>query len=831
MSKYLVISAAFFAQIAATQTGSPAITTGQYDSSRSAANSNETILSPSNVNSTQFGKLFSWTVDGDVFAQPLYVPGVVVNGASANVVYVATMNNSVYAFNADSSASTPLWRVNFGTAVTAPTSSGCPANPYSGVKLGILGTPVIDPATNTLYAVSASPVGVSSSAPNGTGYIHYLHAIDITTGKDKSGSPVQIQASVAGNGYDSQNGKVTLNPSSTDIQRPALLLANNTVYVGFGGCGPDGDYWHGWVLGYNAANLSQTAVFNTTPNGGQGGIWQSGRGLVSDSVGDIYFNTGNATHYRPADTNITTGNSTTDAANGNYPMRFVEINSAGQFVASYPPANYAQLNNDDMDFASSGPLNIPGTNLFVTGGKSGIIYLFNSNNLATPVQSFSATGSQPCTYSSSGCDQIHHLAFWNNTLYVWGSHDVARAYTYSPSTGKFNTTAASVSTVSTTYPPAAYAVSGNGNTAGSGILWAFVPDSSATGTTLYALNAANLGTQLWNSNQNAGRDALPSYPRFTTPTIANGRVYAATHSNQVVVYGELSDFSVSTSAPSVSVYQNSQTTDTVTVTALKSLGSSVNLSVTGLPSGVSASFNPTSLSSSGSSTLTITTTSSAPTGTYDLVVQGTEGGIARSANVSLIVTTPDTTPPQWTCCTFTQSGNSYVLGFSAWDTQSGLKSIVATEVVDAQVSIPSFPVGTNATVNFTETETDTSSYVVFQLTDVAGNVATIDPIFVDAARLAGRPVPITVKNVTKQLGVITIDNGTPGLRHVVIGIDIGLVPIPVDIVALKDGEHRVVNITPFIIGGGTTVTVTPLGKPEGSAMLIFASSAMTGATQ
>ncbi len=838
MFKHVAISVAFVVQIAAAQSGSPAIVTGQYNSSRTSATTNEMILNPSNVNSTQFGKLFSWTVDGQVFAQPLYVPGVMINGVSTNVVYVATMNNSVYAFNADSSANTPLWHVNFGTAVTAPTGNTCPSTVHTGPQLGVLGTPVIDTATNTLYAVSASPYGVSSSAPNGTGYLHYFHAIDITTGKEKSGSPVLIQASVAGNGYDAQNGRVSLNPSNTDIQRPALLLANGTVYVAFGGCGPDGDYWHGWVLGYNKSTLSQTAVFNSTPNGGQGGIWQSGRGPVSDSVGDIYFNTGNATNYHPAqDANVSTGNSTTDAQKGDYPMRFVELNSAAQFVASYPPANYAALNSYDMDFSSSGPLNIPGTNLFVTGGKDGIIYLFNSNNLSTPVQSFQATGGQTCTLSMNGCDHIHDLAFWNNTLYVWGSHDVIRAYTFSPSTGKFNTTAASVGTIATKYPPAATAVSGNGNAAGTGILWGFVSDGFTTGaTTFYALDAANVATQLWNSNQNAGRDAIPvgSFPRFTEPTIANGRVYAATHStngtSSILVYGELSDFTVATSTTAVSANQNAHTSVTVTVTALKSLSSSVNLSLSGLPSGASASFNPASLSSSGSSTLTINAGTAAP-GTYNLVVQGTEGGIVRSTNLSLTVTTSDTTPPQWTCCTFTQSGNSYVLGFSTWDTQSGLKSIIATEMVDAQVSIPSFSVGTTQTINFTETETDSSSYVVFQITDVAGNVATIDPIFVPSERLKGTPVPITIKNVTTQLGIVTIDNGTPGLKNARIGIDNGLVPIYVEVAGLKDGERRVVDITPYLVLQDTTVTITPLGKPGGSATFIFANSKMTGQTQ
>jgi hypothetical protein len=759
------------------------------------------------------------------------MPGVTINGVSRNVVYVATMNNSVYAFNADSSSGTPLWHVNFGSAVTAPTKNGCPDTVFTGPHLGILSTPVIDPSANTLYAVSASPSGVSSTAPNGVGFVHYLHAIDITTGHEKSGSPVLIQASVAGSGYDSQSGKVTLSTASTDIQRTALLLANGTVYAGFGDCGPDNDPWHGWILGYSTSNLSRNVVFNSTPNGGQGGIWQSGRGLVADSVGDVYFNTGNATFKNGADSNVTSGSSTTDAQNGDYPMRFVQVNAGGQFMASYPPANYASLNQYDLDFSSSGPLLIPGTNLLVTGGKDGVIYLFNSSSLTTPVQNFQATGGSSCSYSSDGCDQIHDLAFWNDTLFVWGSNDVLRAYTFSPSTGKFNTTPASKNTVTTGYHPASLAVSGDGTASGTGIVWAIAPDSSSTGVTFHAYNAANVATELWNSNQNAGRDALPSYPRFTEPTVANGRVYVATHSNQLAVYGELSDFTLATSANSQSVDRNASSSLSVTVTALKTLSTPVNLTATGLPTGATAAFSPTSLSSSGSSTLTITTSSSTPTGTYNILVNGTEGSIDRTASIALTVTTPDTTPPQWTCCTYSAVGSSYVLGFSAQDTQSGLKSIVATEVVDAQVSIPSFPVGTNNTVNFTATETGTSSYVVFQITDVAGNVSTIDPMFVDSKRLAVIPVPQTVKDVTPQLGVLTIQNGTPGLKNVLIGINHGLSVRVVDVAGLEDGQDRVVNITSDLPPGGAAVTITPLGKPGGTAVFVFASSPMTGSPQ
>ncbi|MBV8867562.1 MAG: hypothetical protein JO210_19340, partial [Acidobacteriaceae bacterium] len=802
------------------QSFNPPVTTGQYNTNRTSANPNEAILNTSNANVSQFGKLFSWSVDGWVFAQPLYVPGVSINGVSEDVVYVATMHNSIYAFDADHPSTTPLWSVNLGASVKAPTANGCPSSGGTGPELGILSTPVIDQSTNTLYTVSASPSGISSTAPNGVGYIHFLHAIDLTTHAEKFGGPVQIQASVPGSGYDSQGGRVSLSTASADVQRVALLLANGTVYLAFGDCGPDQDPWHGWLLGYNATNIaSQTVVFNSTPNGGQGGIWQSGRGLVVDSAGDIYFNTGNTTAYNSNDANVTTGNSTTDAAQGNYGMRFLQLTSAGQFVASYPPANYSTLNNNDLDFSSSGPVLMPGTNLFVTGGKDGVIYLFNSNNLATPVQSFQATGTSTCPYSGDGCDQIHDLAFWNNLLYVWGSNDNLRVYSFNPSTGKFGTTPSSQNTVyKTGYTPAALAVSADSTQSSTGVLWAITPNSI-----LHAFNAANVASELWNSNQNPGRDALPSFPKFVEPTVANGRVYVATHSNQIAAYGLLSDFTISTSSTSVTVNRGSSTNLNIDLTSLGGSGSVALTVSSGLPAGATASFNPSSLSGSGTSVLTIGTTSSTPTGTYNLLVSGTRNGETRTASVSLVVTTPaDTTAPQWSCCTYGYSGSSLVLTFSAWDTQSGLKSIVPVQVVGASISIPQFAAGTNSVVNFTATESGWSSYVKFQLTDVAGNISFIDPCWVSADREPGKPIPFFVKNLSPGEGIVTVMNANPGLKNLRIQVDNGANVGQIEVAGLKDGETRIVNILSLLPSSGSTVTITPLGKPGGSATLVFA---------
>lgn len=793
--------------------GNPAITTGQYNTSRTAANSNEIILNPSNVNANQFGKLFSWQVDGRIHAQPLYVPGVLLSGRITNVVYVATMHNSIYAFDANNPGAAPLWQVNFGPSVTAPTSNGCPISWSTGPELGILSTPVIDQTTNTLYAVSASP--------SGGGYQHSIHALDITTGKEKFGGPTQIQASVPGTGYNAQNGMVTMGSTSDEVQRTALLLANGTVYAGFGSCGPDVDPWHGWVIGYSSSNLQiQQVLFNSTPNGGQGGIWQSGRGLVVDGGGKIYFTTGNASPFN-GDASVTTGNSATDASNGNYPMRLIQLSATGTSIKSYPPANYSNLNNYDLDFSSSGPLLIPGTSLLLAGGKDGVIYIFDTNNFGNPLQSFQATGGSACQYSFNGCAHVRDLVFWNNMLYVWGTSDILRSFTFSnppsPSTGRYFNPA-STNSISVQQPPATLALSANGTQGG--ILWSTTPDS-----VLHAFNASNVANELWNSKQNSGRDALPSFVRFTEPTVANGRVYVATSSNQLAVYGLLSDFTVSTSVSSQSVYQGTSTSFTVNTNALAGFNGAISFSISGLPAGATASFNPPSTNGSGSTTVTINTTASTPTGTANLIISANGGGETRTASVALFVTTPDNTPPAATCCTYTTSGSSYVMHFTAQDTGSGLKSIIPVELVNATANVPQFTAGTTQVVNFTATESGWSSYVKFQVTDVAGNITYIDPAIFDLARSGGSPVPFAIKNIAVGEGVITIQNGvngTPGLKNLRIQVNTGIIPGHIEVAGLKDGEVRVVNITSLLpTTGDATVQITPLGKPGGSATFIF----------
>ena len=227
--------------------------------------------------------------------------------------------------------------------------------------------------------------------------------------------------------------------------------------------------------------------------------------------------------------------------------------------------------------------------------------------------------------------------------------------------------------------------------------------------------------------------------------------------------------------------------------------------------------------------MTISTTSATPTGTSNLIVSATRGGDTRTVSVSLVMTATDVTPPQWTCCTYTASGSSTIMTFTAWDTQSGMASIVPVQIANATVSIPPFTSGTNSVITFTATESGWSSYVKFQLTDVAGNISYIDPIFVDPERKPGKPVEFAVKDVNPSEGIITIQNSSPGLKHVRIEINEGgNNEHKIEVTDLKDGEVRVVNITSYLPSGGSTVTLTPLGKPGGSALFIFADSPMKG---
>src|SRR5262249_10680637 len=281
------VAVLFRPHVLTAQSGGVSVVTQHNDTSRTGANLNETLLNTSTVNVNQFGRLYTRTIDGQVYAQPLYVPGVNVAGVLHNVVYVATMKNNLYAFDADdAAAAAPLWQLNFGAPV--------PNTDVSGLEdidgpIGITSTPAIDLVSGTLYCVAKTKEGTAQSPI----YVQRLHALDLRNGQERPGSPVVIDGSVPGNGDGSVAGVVQFN-ALKHLNRPALLLSNGYVYIAFGSHEDQRPY-HGWVFSYNATTLQQAGVFNVTPNGWGGGIWSSGQGLATDSEGAVYFATANGT--------------------------------------------------------------------------------------------------------------------------------------------------------------------------------------------------------------------------------------------------------------------------------------------------------------------------------------------------------------------------------------------------------------------------------------------------------------------------------------------------------------------------------------------------------
>jgi len=498
--------------------GQTSIWTGQYNQGRTSANQTETILTTSNVNTSQFGLLFTRAVDQYIYAQPLYIPQVTIGGAVHNVVYVVTINNSVYAFDADSpSLSAPLWQVNLGPAATLVSQNNLPV-------CGILSAPVIDTSTNIMYVVALTEVNSKMS--------HSLHALDITTGAEMLGGPVTIKAKVKGTGSDSKNGYISFS-SALALQRPALLLQDGTVYMGFARQKNEAVVpFHGWELGYNATTLKQVFALNTTADGDEGGIWMSGIGPVADAKG-FTFITGNG-----------------DVGNGDIGESFVRYNNSHKAQWLYTAPDWSTLNTYDYDLGAGGPLLIPGTQMLLGAGKTGTIYLLSilASGALQLAQTVQATPGCPPGGPDSSCAQLHSPAFWNLTgsnpaspslLYYWGSNDMLKAFSFS--NGQLSTSPVYTNSQIAGSPGgAALALSSNGTTAGTGILWAAMSSGNAstanTPGVLHAFNASNVATELWNSTMNSS-DQYGNFAKFVQPVVTNGKVYVATFSNQLAVYG------------------------------------------------------------------------------------------------------------------------------------------------------------------------------------------------------------------------------------------------------------------------------------------------------
>ena len=502
---------------------SPAVLQRGYDANVSGATLSETTLNTSNVVPGSFGLVFKLVVDDNLMAQPLYVPNVVIKGISHNVVYVATMSDTLYAFDADVGGA-PLWKSNlagFENAAPVPMAQFA----YSGNQniignLGILSTPVIDPSTNTLYVVA-------STLENGA-LVYRLHAVDITTGTPRTGSGVLISGTYGTMTFAARN----------EWQRVSLVLSGNNVVFGFGALELEStaNLFSGWVMAYDKSTLAQTGIFATVTTGNGGaGVWQSGRPPAVDSSGYVY---------------VFTGNSYVGSGyNGvhNFPESVLKLDPAHglRLVDWFTPSNWSALNGGDKDLASAGPLLVPGSSLLVGGGKAGVLYVLNTGSLGKNTANDSGAV-QEITLSTGSVRG--GPVYWQRSaanggplLYDWGSGDQLKAFPFNGST--FATTPSALGSFTQNYPGGILALSANGSTPGTGVLWATVSTSGnafsqTTPGALYAFDAGNVTTQLWNSNMNGG-DSLGNYAKFVPPLVANGRVYVATASQKVAVYGLL----------------------------------------------------------------------------------------------------------------------------------------------------------------------------------------------------------------------------------------------------------------------------------------------------
>jgi len=508
---------------------------------QTGANLSETVLNTSNANTNQFGLLFSRTVDDQIYAQPL-VAAQVNLGASGthNLVIVATVNDSVYAFDADvASNTTPYWHaILLGTNGFPPTTSDVGCSLFSG-NVGIVGTPVIDPQLETLFVVARTK---ESGA-----FVQRLHALDMTSGAERPGSPVEIAATYPGNSpTDSTNGTITFNPL-TQNQRSGLALLNGIVYVCWASqC--DIEPYHGWIIGYDESTLTQAVVYVDTPNGSEGGIWMSGAAPSADTNGNLYVGLANG----PQD-------NTTAPTPGFMVESYVKLTPNGtnlDMAASFTPTNWPDMDALDADLASAGMLLIPNTSLAFSGGKLGTVFLVDmggSGGAGAPLlQTFPVTGGP-----------LHSAPVWwagpgGSFAYLWPSQTNLQQYQFNSDSTNFNLPAFATSAVSAPSGDDAggfLSLSANGATAGSGILWASVPingnaviDAAVPGI-LYAFDARNVANQLWNSQQVAARDGNFNFAKYVPPTVANGKVYLATFSDQLNVYGLLSESSTTSNSP------------------------------------------------------------------------------------------------------------------------------------------------------------------------------------------------------------------------------------------------------------------------------------------
>ncbi|HEY3861253.1 MAG TPA: LamG-like jellyroll fold domain-containing protein [Verrucomicrobiae bacterium] len=540
------------------------VLTYHMDNARDGANTNEVILTPANVNVSTFGRLITYSTDGYITAQPLYVSGVAIPGqGTRNVVFVASENNTVYAFDADSNAGTNsglLWQTNLGTSVGSYTGEF--GTRYQGTYygdivpvVGITGTPVIDPVSGTLYVNVHTRIATHTS----TNYYQSIHALNITNGTEQPYSPVAVTNSVPGKGVQNANGIVRFDPVNEN-QRPGMTLAGGMLFAAYGSYA-DSDPYHGWVLGFNAANLAQSAsyAFNTTPNAavatfgvnaGEGALWMGGNGLCADASNNLYFAVAN-------------GSFSANTNGGDYGDSFVKLSTSnGLAVADYfAPYNQATLASEDLDLGSGGTILLPDAvgsaahpHLMVGSGKLGILHLVDRDNMGR----FHAGNDSQIVQEVPGAitGAWSTPAYFNYHIYYQGSGDVMKAFYISNAV----ITAMPTSRAGTTFSALGGTPVISANGTNNAIAWTLQSDGSTTAgaVILHAYNATNLAQELYNSTQNQARDNAGGAIKMTTPIVINGKVIVPSQYS-VSIYGNSLFLATPIISPSGGLFTNSVT--------------------------------------------------------------------------------------------------------------------------------------------------------------------------------------------------------------------------------------------------------------------------------
>ncbi len=490
----------------------------------------ETILTPANVNSATFGKVNFLTTDGRVDGEPLYASNVVINSVVHNVLYVVTEHDSIYAFDADTGAQ--LWKTTALLQGETPTQAKMLDCQLIVGEIGITNTPVVD--RNRLPNGVIYFVAMSTDA--NIVYHQRLHALDLVTGAELFGGPVDIQAQYPGSGANSKNGVVVFDPKQY-AERVGLLEVNGNIYLAFTShC----DYipYTGWMMQYSASNLQQLSVLNVTPNGSKGAIWQSGAGPAADNDGYIYFLDGNGTFDTTLDSNGF-------PINGDYGNAMLKVSASGPLaVADYfNMYNTVQESHDDLDLGSGGALVLPDiavtankkVHLVIGAGKDGNIYVANRDNMGKWNPNNNNNLYQQLT-GALAYGEFAMPAYFHNTVYFGGTSDHVKAFPIV--SGRLASSPSSQTSHAFFYPGTTPSISAN--FAQDGILWVVenTPRGILRAAVLYAYNALDLTQELYDSNQQGLRDQFGPGNKFITPMIANGRVYVGTQFG-VAVFGLL----------------------------------------------------------------------------------------------------------------------------------------------------------------------------------------------------------------------------------------------------------------------------------------------------